>query len=198
MILYNNKVGNGVVLIAFLRNIKFDDSDWTMYSCSINRNKKIRKIMQEENGSYLLGAPSRSTAVVVAIAVDALFTMESCEARGRDGERRKYQEERVRKVESCCWAAHPPEISLGFTLLAGAPAPDLAQCPGRRIGVETSQAELGSARLVAARSRNELGSARLAHPASSEKRLGSARSRLASRLAEPTSPTINLNLFSKL
>ena len=58
MILYNNKVGNGVVLIAFLRNIKFDDSDWTMYSCSINRNKKIRKIMQEENGSYLLGPPS--------------------------------------------------------------------------------------------------------------------------------------------
>jgi hypothetical protein len=89
--------------------------------------------MQEENGSYLLGAPSRSTAVVVAIAVDALFTMESCEARGRDGERRKYHEERVRKVESCCWAAHPPEISPGFTLLAGAPAPDLAQCPGRRM-----------------------------------------------------------------
>ena len=112
MILYNNKVGNSVVLIVFLRNIKFDDSDWTMYSCSINRNKKIRKIMQEENGSYLLGAPSRSTAVVIAIAVDALFTMESREARGRDGERRKYQEERVRKVESCCWAAHPPEISL--------------------------------------------------------------------------------------
>jgi hypothetical protein len=133
MILYNNKVGNGVVLIAFLRNIKFDDSDWTMYSCSINRNKKIRKIMQEENGSYLLGAPSRSTAVVVAIAVDALFTMESREARGRDGERRKYQEERVRKVESCCWAAHPPDISPGFTLLTGAPAPDLAQCPGRRM-----------------------------------------------------------------
>jgi hypothetical protein len=58
MILYNNKVGNDVVLIAFLRNIKFDDSDWTMYSCSINRNKKIRKIMQEENGPYLLGPPS--------------------------------------------------------------------------------------------------------------------------------------------
>jgi hypothetical protein len=58
MILYNNKVRNDIVLIAFLRNIKFDDSDWTMYSCSINRNKKIRKIMQEENGSYLLGAPA--------------------------------------------------------------------------------------------------------------------------------------------
>jgi hypothetical protein len=66
------------------------------------------------------------------------------------------------------------------------------------LGVETSRAELGSARLAAARSRNELGSARLAHPASSEKRLGSARSRLASRLAEPTRPTINLNMFSKL
>jgi hypothetical protein len=66
------------------------------------------------------------------------------------------------------------------------------------VGVETSRAELGSARLAAARSLNELGSARLAHMASSEKRLGSARSRLASRLAEPTSPAINLNLLSKL
>jgi hypothetical protein len=50
-------------------------------------------------------------------------------------------------------------------------------CPA--VGVETSRA-------------------RLAHLASSKKQLGSARSWLASRLAEPTSLVININLLSKL
>jgi hypothetical protein len=62
------------------------------------------------------------------------------------------------------------------------------------LGVET----LGSARLAAARSRNEPSSARLVYLANSEKRLGSARSGLASRLAEPTSLAININMLSKL
>jgi hypothetical protein len=66
------------------------------------------------------------------------------------------------------------------------------------LGVETSRARLGSARLAEARSCNEPSSARLAHLTSSKKRLGSARSWLASRLAEPTSLGIKLNLLSKL
>jgi hypothetical protein len=76
------------------------------------------------------------------------------------------------------------------------------QAKGRRdtgrsrsmLGVET----LGSARLAAARSRNEPSSARLVYLANSEKRLGSARSGLASRLAEPTSLAIHINMLSKL
>jgi hypothetical protein len=58
--------------------------------------------------------------------------------------------------------------------------------------------EPSSARLAAARSCNEPSSARLAHLTSSKKRLGSARSWLASRLAESTSLGIKLNLLSKL
>jgi hypothetical protein len=41
------------------------------------QKQKDKKIIKAENGSYLLGASSRSTAVVVAIAVGALFTMDS-------------------------------------------------------------------------------------------------------------------------
>jgi hypothetical protein len=58
--------------------------------------------------------------------------------------------------------------------------------------------EPSRARLAAARPCNEPSSARLAYLTSSKKRLGSARSWLASRLAEPTSLGIKLNLLSKL
>jgi hypothetical protein len=62
-----------------------------------------------------------------------------------------------------------------------------------RVGVETSRAELGSltqrAELSSARPFDELGKAA---------RLGSTRSGLASRLAEPTSLDINVNMLSKL
>jgi hypothetical protein len=67
-----------------------------------------------------------------------------------------------------------------------------------RGGNEPSRAELGSAWLAAACSCNEPSAARLAHLASSKKRLGLTRSWLASRLAEPTSLAINVNLLSKL
>jgi hypothetical protein len=56
------------------------------------------------------------------------------------------------------------------------------------VGLETSRAELGSARLGAARCLNELGSARLVHSTSWRKRLGSARPWLASRLGSAREP----------
>jgi hypothetical protein len=61
-----------------------------------------------------------------------------------------------------------------------------------KVGLETSRAELGSARLGAARWLTELGSARLAHFTSWGGRLGSARRWLASRLGSAREPHPNI------
>jgi hypothetical protein len=96
----------------------------------------------------------------------------------------------------CPKLSRPSARSLVLTTSPQEAPPESPAGLGRPCARQTPRG--AASRLGVEMSRAELGSARLAYLTSSKKRLGSARSWLASRLDEPTSLGIKLNLLSIL
>jgi hypothetical protein len=97
---------------------------------------------------------------------------------------------RARKKMAVLWAGVASSGDVGRKRARRGRRRQVARHGGPWVGLETSRAEPGSARLGGARYRSEPSQARLGRLASSAIRLGSARCRLASRLEPAREPNL--------